>query len=248
MPQQYTSMSFYIWFRIKENEDEQLALSKIREKFYHDMENDYVRTNMIRQNIDENHFQTLSQRHESCAVITESPSIRPSEVTVSPSIHIPEGSSSLLFQIALKSNKNASELSICCRNQVLISMRQVLKKTINDIASKPIPKRIMYSSEKDISQPSLERSYINHGKTYLRNLQDDRSDEGAQLYAVILEDLIDQEGTHEKFMVILQYKDINLFKLCRSSKIVYKVQNVSRLKSTLSLIILITGMKQRTMN
>ena len=162
------------------------------------MERDYVRTNMIRQNIDASHFQTLSQTHESCAVITESPSIRPSEVTTSPSFHKKEGSSSLLFQIALKSNKNAAELSICCRNQVLVSMRHVLKKTINDIASKPIPKRILYSSEKEIAKPSLEQSNIIHMESYLRNLQEDRDDQGAQLHAVILEKIVDQEGKSKK--------------------------------------------------
>ena len=175
----------------------ELAQNKIRDQFLNDLGDGYLRMNIIRGGILDTRIQTLSQEHESCALITDSPSIRPSEVTPNPSMNIPETSSSLLFQIALKSNKNAEELALCCRNQILISVREILRKTINDIASKPIQNRNLNFEEKTISHHSLRSSKGINLLKKQRHLQDDRSDEGPQLYAVILLDISDQEGKKE---------------------------------------------------
>ena len=190
-------------FQIDTDKDADLALTTVRDEFLNDLRLDYIRMDFIRSEyLEENYFRTLSQTHEPCFVITESPSAMPTTNTEKPSIHKPEGSSSLLFIIMLRSNKSASETSICCRNQVLLSGREILKKTINDIASKPTPTRTLYDSKKKISQQTLGSTKDNNTKKYLRTLQQDRDDEGAQLYAVILEKMIDQEGKNKLFICI----------------------------------------------
>ena len=190
-------------FQIDTDKDADLALTTVRDEFLNDLRLDYIRMDFIRSEyLEENYFRTLSQTHEPCFVNTESPSIMPTTNTEKPSIHKPEGSSSLLFIIMLRSNKSASETSICCRNQVLLSGREILKKTINDIASKPTPTRTLYDSKKKTSQQTLGSTKDNNTKKYLRTLQQDRDDEGAQLYAVILEKMIDQEGKNKLFICI----------------------------------------------
>ena len=171
----------------------ELAKNEIRDQFLEDLNEGFLRTNLIRGDIQQNQIQTLSQTHETCVVITETPSVRPTELTENPSIKIPNSSTSLLFQISLKSNKNASELSTCCRNEILVSIRQILKDTINEITSKPIPKRTLYK-EKNGPHHSLRPRKIKGVKKNKRYLEDDRSDDGPQLYAVLLDQIIDQPG------------------------------------------------------
>ena len=195
IPQHYTYIGLDFVFSLSNDADDvELAKNGIHDQFLEDLNKGFLRTNLIRGDIEHNKIQTLSQTHETCVVITETPSVRPTELTENPSIKIPESSTSLLFQILLKSNKNASELSSCCRNEILVSLRQVLKNTINEISSKPIPNRTLYKSEKNGLHHSLRSRKIKDVKKNKRNLEDDRSDDGPQLYAVLLDQIIDQVG------------------------------------------------------